>query len=274
MRKILLAILESGLALAVSTLDSLAQSVSLFTNSVPGTAAVNTASPTTLGLKFWSTQAGSISAIRFYRGAVSPEGYVAELYSAGGSLLGQAVLSAESGPVPGWQTVDFANPIPISANTTYVAAYYAPSGRYAETTNGLKAGGAVGTLNAPASATVGGNGVFFYGQGFPKKSSKASNYFVDVVFTPAAPTPYLQLSVNPPNPSIAASTPPGSSVATITATWSNGTPFTGMLSFTSPYSNSSGTFAISGNSLIINPAGPGVSADGGKTLDASIIATQ
>jgi hypothetical protein len=32
------------------------------------------------------------------------------------------------------------------------------------------------------------------------------------------------------------------------------------LSFAPPYSNDKGTFAISGNNLILNPAGPGVSA--------------
>lgn len=224
---------------AESTIHCRAQSVSLFTTAVPNTAAVTNTSPTTLGVKFWSTHAGSVSAIRFYRGANSPQGYVAELYSASGALLGQAALSTESGPVPGWQTVQFPTPIPIAANTTYVAAYYAPSGRYADMNNGLKQGVTVGPLTAPASGTVGGNGVYHNGQGFPKSSSKASNYFVDVVFTPPAPIPYLQLSFNPPNPSITTRTPLGTTVATVTVTWSDGTPFTGTLSFGSPYSTSS-----------------------------------
>ncbi len=85
--------------------------------------------------------------------------------------------------------------------------------------------------------------------------------------------PYLTLSFNPPNPSIAASAPLGSVVATITATWSDGGPFTGTLSFGPPYSNDNGVFAISGNNLIVNPAGPGISADANTTLNVTVVAT-
>jgi hypothetical protein len=66
----------------------------------------------------------------------------------------------------------------------------------------------------------------------------------------------------------------GSAVATITATWSDGSPFTGTLSFGAPYSNDNATFAISGNNLIINPAGPGVSGDANTTQNVTIVATQ
>jgi len=66
----------------------------------------------------------------------------------------------------------------------------------------------------------------------------------------------------------------GSAAATITATWSDGSPFTGTLTFGSPYSNDNATFAISGNNLIINPAGPGVSADANTVQNVTIVATQ
>jgi len=85
--------------------------------------------------------------------------------------------------------------------------------------------------------------------------------------------PYLIISFDPPNPSIAVSAPLGSVVATITASWSDGSPFTGTLSFGPPYSNDNGAFAISGNSLIVNPAGPGVSADANTTLNVTVVAT-
>jgi hypothetical protein len=38
--------------------------------------------------------------------------------------------------------------------------------------------------------------------------------------------------------------------------------------------NDRGTFAISGNNLIIDPAGPGVSADGGTVQNVTITAIQ
>ena len=261
----------------------LAQSFTIFGNAVPDVPAVGDAltgyspafyTPVTLGVKLWSSQPGTISGIRFYRAAQSPQGYVTGLYSANGTLLGSATLAQESGPLPGWQEADFASPIPISGNTTYVAAYYAPSGQWADTFYGLSQGVTNGPLNAPASAPVGGNGVYCWCNGFPASSWDDSNYFVDVVFTSTAPMSYLALNFDPPNPSITSSAPLGSVVATITASWSDGSPFTGSLSFGPPYSNDQGTFAIAGNQLIINPSGPGVSSDGTQTLNVTIVATQ
>src|SRR5216683_4291818 len=102
--------------------ESSAQSISIFGNAVPSSP-TGGGNKVMLGVKFWSSQSGTISAIRFYRAAISPNGYVAKLYSAGGGLLGSATLAHESGSVPGWQVANFASPIPISANMTYVAAY-------------------------------------------------------------------------------------------------------------------------------------------------------
>src|SRR5438445_7955229 len=68
------------------------------------------------------------------------------------------------------------------------------------------------------------------------------------------PPPVLLLSFNPPNPSIASSTLVGVTVATVTATWSDGSPFTGALGFGPPNYDDGGTFALSGNALIINPS--------------------
>jgi hypothetical protein len=258
---------------------SLAQSpVSIFGSAVPTNAVEADYSAVTLGVKFWSSQAGTISAVRFYRGATSPSGYVARLYSAAGKQLGSVVLAKESGPVPGWQTAVFAHPISIAANTTYVAAYYTPNGKYADGYFGLNNGVTNTPLNAPASSMVGGNGVYYYGLGFPNSTWEASNYYVDVLFTPAAsspaPAPVLSLSFEPPSPSIPNTTPLGATVATIVATWSNGQPFTGTLGFGSPDSNAGNVFAISGNSLIINPSGPGVSGAGGTVEQITIVATQ
>jgi hypothetical protein len=63
-------------------------------------------------------------------------------------------------------------------------------------------------------------------------------------------------------------------VATITTSWSDGSPFTGTFSFAQPYSNDQGIFAISGNNLIISPSGPGVSADANTVQQVTIAATQ
>lgn len=254
---------------------SLAQSpINIFGNAVPTNPVEADYSAVTLGVKFWSSQAGTISGIRFYRGAKNSYGYVARLYSAGGTLLAQSTLAADACAVPCWEQANFASPVPIAANRTYIASYYTSNGRYPDGYYGFTNGASYGPLTAPASSAVGGNGVYYYGKGFPNQTWEASNYYVDVAFTPTAQAGYLTLSFNPAKPSIANTTPLGSTVATITAAWSDGSPFIGTLGFAAPYSNDHGTFAISGNNLIVNPVGPGVSADANTTQNVTIVATQ
>ena len=199
---------------------------------------------------------------------------MARLYAADSTILGSVHLSSETGPVPGWQEAFFATPIPISANQTYIAAYYVQSGQYTDVYYGLTNGATQGPLTAPASAAVGGNGVYVYANALPTNTWEASNYFVDVAFTPNAPTPSLVLTFNPPSPSVPSNAPAGTAIATINAVWSDGTAFSGTLSFGPPYSNDNATFAVSGNQLIVNPVGPGLSADGGTTQNVTIVATQ
>ena len=67
------------LTLLFSGNQCLAQSLSLFTNTTPAEPAISDTRGRTIGMKFWSTQPGTISAIRFYRAAPSPQGYVALL---------------------------------------------------------------------------------------------------------------------------------------------------------------------------------------------------
>jgi hypothetical protein len=254
---------------------SLAQSLlNVFGNSVPQTPVDPDTGAVTLGVKFWSTQTGTISGIRFYRGAENSNGYTVELFTADGSLLASSRTSQDTCAVPCWEQVNFASPLPLAANTTYVAAYYTSNGHYADDAYGLTNGKTSGPLIVPASAVVGGNGVYTYSTGFPQQVWKDSNYYVDVAFTPTTPTPSLTVNFNPPKPSISASAPAGTLVATITAAWSDGSPFTGSLGFAAPYSDDHGTFAISGNNLVINPLGAGVSADGNTTQNVTILATQ
>lgn len=120
----LLACLETNLACARETM-------SLFGNGIPSHAVAADHRGVTLGVKFLSAKAGKISAIRFYRGARSPAGYVARLYTASGRLLASVSLPTETGPIPGWQTATLPRPVSIAAHTTYVAAYYTPNGRAA-----------------------------------------------------------------------------------------------------------------------------------------------
>ena len=71
---------------------------------------------------------------------------------------------------------------------TYVASYYPPNGRYSVDDGFFASGGVVNSpLTALQDGVDRGNGVYRYGTGggFPNSTFDASNYWVDVVFTPS-----------------------------------------------------------------------------------------
>jgi hypothetical protein len=136
-----------------------------------------------LGMKFSSTVDGSIQGIRFYKSPANDGTHIGSLWTTSGQRLAQATFTNESGS--GWQTVVFAEPVPIDAGTTYVASYYASHGGYAITTNAFASGGvANGHLLGLSNSDSGGNGVFGYNatSSFPSLSFASSNYWVDVLF--------------------------------------------------------------------------------------------
>jgi methionine-rich copper-binding protein CopC len=73
----------------------------------------------------------------------------------------------------------------VTANTTYVASYYAPNGHYASSDGYFVNPVVNGPLTALADGTDGVNGVYIYGSGggFPTLAYQKSNYWVDVIFT-------------------------------------------------------------------------------------------
>jgi hypothetical protein len=343
----------------------LTQTYTIFGSAMPQNPAYHDTSAITLGVQFTSTQAGTTSGIRFYRGHGN-RGYTVALYSSSGTQLTSASVAKDTCSLPCWEQVNFTTPVAINANTRYVAAYYTSGGRYADDQGGLLSN----VSNPPLTALANGGVYYRGGIGFPTATWNASNYYVDVLFTPTQqiqqvissigftpnavsanqpagtvvgqasvvmspttpafsgtlatpstdpyfqmsgnqlvtaqplgagtyntsiiatqsgitdspftqgetitvnPLPTLSLSLSPSRPSVASDATLGSAVATITATWSDGSPFTGTLTFGSPYSNDNATFAISGNNLIINPAGPGVSADANTVQNVTIVATQ
>jgi hypothetical protein len=131
-----------------------------------------------LGVKFTSSQSGTIAGIKFYKGLGDGGTHVGSLWSGTGTLLGSATFTQET--AGGWQTVTFNNPISITAGTTYLASYRS-SGHYANTGNYF-----AGTFtNGPLTAQV-GNGFYTYSANsvFPTTASNGTNYWVDVIFAP------------------------------------------------------------------------------------------
>jgi hypothetical protein len=232
-----------------------AQTVTLVGNAVPSTPVESDTAAVTLGVKFWSSQPGTIAGVRFYRGyKASSSGYTVKLFSAGGTLLASARTAKDTCAVPCWEEVNFASPISIAANTTYVAAYYTGNGRYADDQYGLTNGMTSGPLVAPASGQVGGNGVYTYSTGFPTQVWNASNYYVDISFTPSAPqvaqTPKA-VSFSPAGPvNVSDTAPAGTTIAAILVTTSDGKPFAGTVSISAQSVN--GMVSLSSSALPSN----------------------
>jgi methionine-rich copper-binding protein CopC len=161
---------------------------SIWSGSVtPGTVTDPDTAAVELGVKFRADTNGFITGLRFYKGPNNTGTHVGHLWTATGTLLATATFTGET--ASGWQQVTLASPVAISANTTYVASYYAPVGRYSVDDNYFAAGGVDNPpLHALASGVAGGNGVYRYGTGggFPTSTFAASNYWVDVVFDTGA----------------------------------------------------------------------------------------
>jgi hypothetical protein len=145
-----------------------------------------------VGVKFRSSQAGTITGIRFYKGAQNTGTHVGSLWSAAGVRLASATFSAET--ASGWQQVRFTTPVSIAANTTYVASYYSPTGRYASTARSFaNSGVSNGPLTALRNGVDGANGVYKYGtSGLPTLGFQSTNYWVDVLFKAGTTTTTLK----------------------------------------------------------------------------------
>jgi Domain of unknown function (DUF4082) len=144
--------------------------------------------PVTLGVKFRSDVSGSVTGIRFYKGAGNNGTHVGLLYSSTGTPLAQATFTAET--AAGWQQVNFSSAVSIAAHTTYIAAFFSTSG-FAYTENYFTSSGTDSPpLHALQSGVDGPSGVYMYGgtPQFPSFSYAATNYWVDIAFSPAPPT--------------------------------------------------------------------------------------
>ena len=183
-----------------------------------------------VGVKFRSTVSGFISGIRFYKSSTNTGMHVGTLWTSTGGQLARATFSGESSS--GWQQVNFASPVAVTAGTTYVASYHTNAGQYAADVNFFAASAVTnGPLRALKNGEDGANGVYIYNAGptFPTNSFQSTNYWVDVVFTTTAG------GGDTTAPTVVARTPaPNTTVATnsvISATFSESVQ-AGTISFT------------------------------------------
>lgn len=165
--------------------------VSLWSNSVtPANPGNCSDSSTELGLRFQSSVAGQITAIRFYKGSQNTGTHVGRLWTSSGTLLASVTFTNET--ASGWQQQSLTTPVAIAANTVYIVSYTSPSGYYAldqsyftdkPYTSGVLTA-LESSVNSGGASNGGGNGVYARPGGtFPSKNSTSnSNSYVDVVF--------------------------------------------------------------------------------------------
>ncbi|MFI8965792.1 DUF4082 domain-containing protein [Streptomyces sp. NPDC053493] len=198
-----------------------------------------------LGVKVRSSVPGTITGVRFYKSAANVGTHKGSLWSATGQLLATGTFTNET--ASGWQELKFASPVPVKANTTYVASYFAPNGGYSYDAHYFtdKAAG-LAPLTALQSGTDGGNGVYKYGaaSGFPNQAAAGSNYWVDAILETGS-----------------ASTAPPTVTGRTPAAGATGVSITAPLSATFNQSIDSGT-------LVFTVKGPGgTTVPGRATLD-------
>jgi len=194
-----------AIALLLAAAASQSSTVSLWPDSTtPGTTSASDNLSVEVGVKFQSDVDGSLMGIRFYKGSGNTGTHIGNLWSAAGTSLATVAFTGES--ASGWQHMNFANPVPILANTAYVASTFCPAGHYAADSGYFQVAYDNPPLHALQDGAQGGNGVYAYGgtSAFPNKTYLASNYYVDVIFIPSSASP------TPPSPTSAADSTKGS----------------------------------------------------------------
>ncbi|MBX7135011.1 MAG: Ig-like domain-containing protein [Fimbriimonadaceae bacterium] len=170
-------------------------SYSLWNNSTtPATPTDSDTAAVELGVKFYSDVSGSITGLKFYKGTTNTGTHVASLWTSTGTRLATATFTSET--ASGWQQVNFATPVQITAGVTYVASYHTTVGRYASDQNYFRTQFNNGPLHVPVNG-----GVYAYGSAgnFPTQSWNASNYWVDIVLSSSTTdtTPPTVVAQNP-----------------------------------------------------------------------------
>jgi hypothetical protein len=156
--------------------------VSIFTSLSPSGPTVNDgAGGIELGVRFRSSITGFVKGVKFFKTPGNYGIHTGQLYSFDGALMATAVFVNETDS--GWQNVLFSPAVAISANTTYIAAYYSSLGNYVGTRNGLNIAITNGSLTALADGADGTNGLYKYSAtpAFPGTGFMSSNYWVDVI---------------------------------------------------------------------------------------------
>ncbi len=135
-----------------------------------------------LGVQFKADVAGTVSGVRFYKGPKNTGTHTVYLTTTTGTRLATATATAESST--GWQTVTFAQPVTIAANTLYLVSYFAPVGGYSVNAGQFQT---TGLDVAPLHVVARGPSRYVYraaGDTTVPTATSDANYWVSPVFSP------------------------------------------------------------------------------------------
>jgi hypothetical protein len=213
------------------------------------------------------TQPGTIQSISFY--VVNASGQLRlGIYDSGpnhnckgGSL--EAQTNPFSTASNSWNTANVINPVQLPVGSYCLA--YEPTSNNLSFRKGISTGQSTTWYNKSFGSLP---------SRFSSSPNTAPNHWMFYA-TLQGQAATLSISFNPPNPTVPDNAPPGIVVAQAVATWSNGAPFTGTMSFQSPYFGDGGMFAFDASGdVIVNPNGPGLNSDSNTSQNVSIAATQ
>ncbi len=154
--------------------------------------------PVELGVRFKSDVAGFIAGIRFYKASTNTGTHVGNLWSSTGTRLATATFNAET--ASGWQQVNFATPVAITPNTTYMASYHSNGGHYSVDSNYFTTAGIDrAPLHAFIDSVNQSNAAYAYGTNsiFPNQTWQSANYWVDIAFAPGTAALAISTSALP-----------------------------------------------------------------------------
>jgi hypothetical protein len=158
-------------------------------------------SPIEVGMKFYVTQSGQVTALRFYRGTITGGTYIGHLWEqTSGSSANLLATQAFTPSTSQWNVVTLSTPVTLTPGNTYVVSYYSSDGSYSYTPD---------YFDLPSDADVGSNPIFGYdadndpggigngvflnnapaGGGFPTTFFAPTNYYADVLFSTFFPLP-------------------------------------------------------------------------------------
>ena len=191
-------------AIASPTPPAAAETFGIFPDDLqPEIVADRDSKPVELGVRFIPTDSGDVTALQYYQGERAEGVSRATLWGPGGNVLAQ-VEFAPSDDV-GWRTIELPAPVTLSAGRQYTASYSAPEGHYPVTERDLTR-----TQEQNGFVLRAGAGVYRYGDTttVPTDTYAGSNYLVDVVYAPAAPSPEPTTTPTPAPTASPTPTPP------------------------------------------------------------------